>query len=209
MTDDRLQDLLDDAKTSYRSPPEPPLDAMWADIEARAFPMRAGWRGVRPTWTLFAAGLAAALLIGVGVGRLTTGPEAVRVAIGGTTPTPPPPPAVSVAYQRTASEFLSRSAVLLSALPADGRSDPQVDARISLQAGELLVTTRLLLDSPAATDRRFTDLLEDLELVLVQVARLRGARSQQDLDLITDALHEKDVVPRIHSAVAQMSAGAD
>jgi hypothetical protein len=45
--------------------------------------------------------------------------------------------------------------------------------------------------------------------VLVQVARLRGARSQQDLDLITDALHEKDVVPRIHSAVAQMSAGAD
>jgi len=82
-----------------------------------------------------------------------------------------------------------------------------VSERFATQATELLTSTRLLLDSPAASDVRFKDLLEDLELVLAQIAMLQSGRTRQEIDLITDALEERDVVPRIRSAVARLSRG--
>ena len=72
---------------------------------------------------------------------------------------------------------------------------------------ELLTSTRLLIDSPAASDPRFKDLLEDLELVLAQIAMLQSGRTRQEIDLITDALEERDVVPRIRSAAARLARG--
>ena len=50
-------------------------------------------------------------------------------------------------------------------------------------------------------------LLEDLELVLAQIAMLQSGRTRQEIDLITDALEERDVVPRIQSAVARLARG--
>jgi hypothetical protein len=44
-------------------------------------------------------------------------------------------------------------------------------------------------------------LLEDLELVLVQIARLRGERNKGDLDLIHQAVEQGDVLSRLNSAV--------
>jgi hypothetical protein len=44
-------------------------------------------------------------------------------------------------------------------------------------ARDLLTTTRLLLDSPAGADPARRELLETLELVLVQIARLPRADS--------------------------------
>jgi t-SNARE complex subunit (syntaxin) len=52
------------------------------------------------------------------------------------------------------------------------------------------------------------DLLEDLELVLAQVARLQSQRPGEAITLINEALEERDVVPRIRSAVADLS-GSD
>jgi hypothetical protein len=65
--------------------------------------------------------------------------------------------------------------------------------------------TRLLLDSPAASDPRLRDLLEDLELVLAQVARLRASPHAEELTFIAAAMDERDVVPRIRTAAASMS----
>ena len=36
MTDDRFDKLMRDAADTFRRPPEPPIDEMWAEIEARA-----------------------------------------------------------------------------------------------------------------------------------------------------------------------------
>jgi len=36
---------------------------------------------------------------------------------------------------------------------------------------------------------------------------LQTGRTRQEIDLITDALEERDVVPRIRSAVARLAAG--
>jgi hypothetical protein len=49
--------------------------------------------------------------------------------------------------------------------------------------------------------------LEDLELVLAQVAQLPAAsrRNAAELEIINEALEERDVVPRIRTAVASLS----
>ncbi|HEU4748765.1 MAG TPA: hypothetical protein VFS56_09720, partial [Gemmatimonadaceae bacterium] len=68
------------------------------------------------------------------------------------------------------------------------------------KASDLLVTTRLLMDSPAAQDPKLRGLLEDLELVLVQIARLRVERNRSDLDLIHQTVEQADVISRLNSA---------
>jgi hypothetical protein len=50
------------------------------------------------------------------------------------------------------------------------------------------------------------NLLEDLELVLVQVVRLQREGSRADLDMINRALEQRDVIPRLRTAVADISA---
>ena len=205
MTEDRLNELLDDARRTWPLPPEPDYQAMWGRIEREAF------AGVRrdaraPSWRVYSLGLAAALMLGIGLGRFSkpgaaSAPANLATAVVTDTGT-----AVSNQYDKAASDLLGRTVVLLTSLPADSRN-VAAGQQFSNQATELLTSTRLLLDSPAASDARFKDLLEDLELVLAQIAMLQSGRTRQDIDLITDALEERDVVPRIRSAVARLSRG--
>jgi len=145
-------------------------------------------------------------MMGIGLGRFTmnrattTEPTVTAQATPVETATPS-----SNAYDKVASELLGRTVVLLTSLPSEARNSS--GERFSNQATELLTSTRLLLDSPAASDARFKDLLEDLELVLAQIAMLQSGRTRQEIDLITDALEERDVVPRIQSAVARLARG--
>lgn len=205
MDDNKLDELLADAVHSYRPPPAAPLDAIWDRIESEAFAPRAARR--TPGWGTFAGAIAATLLFGVLIGRAT----ALRGVVA------PPPRAsapgrlasttASDPYQRTTQEFLGRTAALLVALPSKDRPGTN-DSKLAGQAQQLLGTTRLLLDSPVGHDQRMKDLLEDLELVLAQVARLQPQRPGESLTLINEALEERDVVPRIRSAVADLS-GSD
>jgi hypothetical protein len=199
MTDERLNELLDDARRTWPLPPEPDYQAMWERIEREAF---AGARITKrtPSWRIFSVGLAAALMMGIGLGRFSM-EEAPAPTVATVTSTP-----ASSVYDRAASELLGRTVALLTSLPAEGRS-VGAGERFSNQATELLTSTRLLLDSPAASDARFKDLLEDLELVLAQIAMLQSGRTRQEIDLITDALEERDVMPRIRSAVARLATG--
>lgn len=205
MDDNKLDQLLADAVRSYRPPPDAPLDAIWSRVEAEAFTPRSAKRA--PEWRVFAGAIAATLVFGVLIGRMTASrpltapPAAVR-----TTPTPARVASTTPAgpYQRTTQEFLGRTAALLAALPSQTRSGMN-DEKFAGQAQQLLGTTRLLLDSPVGREQRMKDLLEDLELVLAQVARLQPQRPGESLTLINEALEERDVVPRIRSAVADLS----
>lgn len=196
MNDDHLDTLLDEARATYRVPPPVDHDALWRGIEREAFPDRAlrrlDWR--------FAAPLAAAsLLIGVVLGRWT-GPTAQAAA---------PAPATAAAgspYQHTAEELLGQAAVLLASL-TDGHAPVSLASQTSDQATQLLGTTRLLLDSPVAADPRLHALLLDLELTLAQVARMQPARRATDLTLINEAVADREIVPRIRSAVIDLNGG--
>jgi hypothetical protein len=207
MDDNRLDELLTDAVRTYRAPPDAPLDAIWARVEAEAFEAPPARR--TPGWRTFAGAVAATLVFGVAIGRVTATRDATA-PLASNAGRPPARRASAPAtdqYQRTTQEFLGRTAVLLAALPSQGRPGIN-DDKLAAQAQQLLGTTRLLLDSPVGREQRMKDLLEDLELVLAQVARLQPQRPGEALTLINEALEERDVVPRIRSAVADLS-GSD
>ena len=219
MTDEDMDERTREALRGYRVPPPPPLDEMWESIEARHFgtPVvslvdrdaargraERRWRLGAPSWGVLVAGVAAALVIGVGVGRMSNAgsPNGTDLGTEGrytywTSNAEP--------YRQATTEYLGQTVALLAALPAATR-DGQSDARFVSQAGDLLSTTRLLLDSPAAaSDPRLKNLLEDLELVLAQLSRLPADHPKTELTLITQALEQREVVPRLRSAVASIS----
>jgi len=220
MMDDEMDERTREALRGYHVPPEPPLDAMWEAIEERHFgrgvvAMTDGsdarrrsarrWSLGAPTWSVLVAGIAAALLIGVSLGRMSTSMAPPYVDTEGREGRYDYWAANAEPYRQATTEYLGETAALLISLPAAVRGG-HPDARFIAQAGELLSTTRLLLDSPAAaSDPRLKNLLEDLELVLAQLARLPAERGGAELDLITDALERRDVVPRLRSAVVSIS----
>lgn len=208
MQDDHLEQSLKDAARTYHEPPAlnaTARDSMWAEVEHKAFTSSVGRRGwpVRP-WM----GLAATLVIGIGIGRFapidhvfgTKATPSVAAVAAETNRLPVP-----AMYEPTTSQYLGQTAALLIALPSathGGRADGQFISR----AQNLLLTTRLLLDSPAAQDAKLRGLLDDLELVLAQVVRLQSEPNASDLDLINQALEQHDVLPRLRTAAVDISA---
>ena len=206
MDEKRFDEVLRDLPRSFNPPAQPPLDDMWAVIEDAHFNAPDSVASHRPVirqapWLAAAA----ALVIGIGIGHYI--PRSAK-----TSDNPPPPTMASArepasdtsavvdAYRDQTSHYLGQAAALLISLPAKDASGT-ADAGFAGKAAELLVTTRLLIDSPAAQDPKLRSLLDDLELVLVQIARLRGERSRSDLDLIHQAVEQGDVLSRLNSAV--------
>jgi len=133
--DDRFDALLRDAAATYNRPPadgDLPLDAMWRTIEAEAFPTpgsaaaprgeetvnsaeprrirRSGWQ--RSQWLR----IAAALVIGVGIGRISlltgAGERNPKNAIVQTSTSPTSPtPAVASQYDPSTSRYLGQAAI--------------------------------------------------------------------------------------------------
>jgi hypothetical protein len=224
MNEDRFDELMRDAAHTYRKPPVADFDEMWNDIARRApviggqeldelAPLPAPKATRRfPAWIA----IAATLVIGVGLGRVSAfvghsaSPSTVaQVAVAPVVATPRNDSTASSAsvnsYEGETSKYLGQTAALLIALPSEvksGRANQQFVGR----AGELLTTTRLLIDSPAADDPQMRNLLEDLELVLAQVVRLQNNNSRTELDLINRALEQRDVLPRLRTAVASNTA---
>jgi hypothetical protein len=211
MDDKRLDEILSDAAHTYRPPPDAPLDLIWSRVEAEAFASQPSSLARRaPGWRAFGGAIAATLVLGVAIGRMSA-PRAASVDATAASAARQAPAhlasnGVSDPYQRTTQEFLGRTVLLIASLPSkDGTG--VADDKINEQAKQLLGTARLLLDSPVGHEPRMKDLLEDLELVLAQVARLQPQHRGDALNLIRQALEERDVVPRIRSAAADLSIG--
>ncbi|HEV8445965.1 MAG TPA: hypothetical protein VGQ44_04075 [Gemmatimonadaceae bacterium] len=220
MKEDRFEALMRDAARTYRKPPQPDLDGMWSEIERETWgvvattkPARieARWLGTRASGWLAAA----TLVIGIGLGRASTmmkhdaaPAKQSEVAMASVSPVRQSDTAFDAPYNVETSQYLGQTAALLIALPSETRSGHPDDKFVG-RAAELLTRTRLLLDSPAANDTQMRALLEDLELVLAQVVRLQNGQNGQDrteLDLINRALEQRDVIPRLRTAVADISA---
>jgi hypothetical protein len=212
MDENRFDEVLRDLPRSFNNPPEPPLDEMWGVIEDAHFNSPASLsrpRGISSGIPWLAT--AAALVIGIGIGHYIPlgknaerGASALAVGSGDALPPGADTSAVGDAYRDQTSRYLGQAAALLISLPARDSSS-KADASFAGKAADLLVTTRLLMDSPAAQDPKLRSLLEDLELVLVQVARLRGERNKGDLDLIHQAVEQGDVLSRLNTAVTNQS----
>jgi hypothetical protein len=289
---DRFDEWMARAAREHNPPPPAPREAMWARIEGARKTTRAGEGAIGGVvghepgigsarreprlgalarrWIPIGAGIAAALVLGFGVGRWSGGagsgdgriaaetqraaPDAGLAPAGTDTPAPAPAsapdsaaaegpapaapdvapredrrlagqgagaprlaaggprpvtrgpqpaaldPRPSSAYSVAAAQHLARAEVLLTSFRADLRSGRTVDAQLSAWAGDLLASTRLLLDSPAADEPRVRALLADLELVLAQLAHLEPGRGGE-ADIIDRAVEGRNVLPRLRTTI--------
>ena len=195
--DETLPERVREAARGYRTPPLTPREEMWGAILAERAPRRRAQRGMRRLrWGL---ALAATLVLGIGIGRTAwrggrpaAEPRAARASGGAE---------ASTAYQVAAAQYIARTEVLLTGFRAEskGRLDPQFLA----SARDLLTTTRLMLDSPAARDPRLAALLQDLELVLAQISQLPAEPGRSDeRDFITQGMTHSRLLARLRAETA-------
>jgi hypothetical protein len=209
--DDRFDDLLRDAAPQYNEPPETPREEMWARIVAektaktektdgfRVLPLRR-LRHFRPLRPLaLAAGIAAVLAIGIGVGRLSV--DRVQPVVPSAGVAVETPRNTGAAYRVATTEHLGQSEAFLTLFRASVRRPGGSEQLASATARQLLATNRLLLDSPASTDPRTRLLLQDLELVLAEIAQLSPQPRSRDLELITEGMEQGGVLTRLRTAV--------
>jgi hypothetical protein len=200
MLDDRLDDQLRDAAKAYNDPPETPREVMWERIAGERAKKAEAVRPLRHLHPLrWAAGIAAALALGIGLGRVSIS-KAPPVAAPAPVATAPAPRVSNVGYQVATAEHLSQSEAFLTLFRASVRQGGN-EQLASATARQLLATNRLLLDSPAANDGRTRLLLQDLELVLAEIAQLSPQPRSRDLDLITEGLERGGVMSRLRTAV--------
>lgn len=200
MTDDRFEEFLRESARGYRTPPETPRDAMWAQIESaragrRGVPVSRWWTG---PWLRSAAAVAALLAIGFGLGRWTMREPAVVTASA--EPTDDGSES-EVVYRVAAADHFEDADAFISLFRAEARSG-RADAEVAAWAGDLLETTRLMMDSPAGDDANLRGLLEDLELVLAQITQYASRRNDGELQLIEEGLDERNVLLRLRAVVA-------
>lgn len=190
--DDRLPDAWLAAARDHHLPPPAPREEMWRAIAAERERRKALRRRYRRVgWGL---AFAATLVLGIGIGRVASRDRSLHGA------TASAPAAPGVAYRLATAQYLERTEALLTdfhAASRGGRLDPQFLA----STRDLLTTTRLMLDSPEATNPHLAALLQDLELVLVQIAQLpEEPGRRQDVDMINQGLRQRSVLSRLRAA---------
>lgn len=202
--DPKFEQWLQNAAKSYNEPPAVPREQMWARIQE-------GRRGkgvieLRP-WLRWVVAAAAVLVLGIGIGRWTAkssnqtnGTNGTRLVSDSTRVRLEIDSLANTAYKIAATQYLSRTETFLTSFRADANRSANT-ARLARQARELLTSTQLMLDSPAANDPRLRSLLEDLELVLMQISMLNPVENGRDRDLITEGMNQSNVLPKLRSAI--------
>ncbi len=141
--------------------------------------------------------------MGVAIGRFSVGPgerpatvEAPVAAAGD----------IRVAYQWVAAEHLGRVETFLTGFQVDARSGRPVSGA-GTSAYELLSMTRVFLDSPSTEDVQLRALLEDIELVLAQIAHYGDQAPGVELDLIDESIEHRSVLFRLRTVMGAMPTG--
>ena len=203
MTEDRFEEVLKDMAQDYHRPPhDTPREEMWTRIRAARSAGRPAGRSAGPPvrWAVWVVAAAATLAMGVGIGRFTARPgdQSVQLAVG-TTDDPIEAAGASVAYRVAAGEHLQRVEAFLTLFRTDARSGRTPDVA---PARALLINTRLLQQSQAARDPTLRTLLDDVELVLAQIALYESADDGEELNLITQGIEQRDVLLKLRSATS-------
>lgn len=194
--DDRLEQLLTGAARAYHVPPQTPREEIWEAMAARRARQQRERRRRRQR-TSWGLAIAATLLLGVAIGRVSLPRAADAPVLAGHAVGDP-----ADVYELVALDHLRRAETFLTVFLVEARADdPGAWARGP--ARELLTTTRLLLDSPAADEPELETLLTDLELVLAQIAQLRAVRGSgaEELYLIDHGIEQRGVLLKLRAAI--------
>jgi hypothetical protein len=210
-----MESMLEGIRETYNVPNETPREQMWTEIVARldtkqtevldlsaARRRRAFGSSRTAGWAVAAA---AVLVLGVGIGRMTaptvlSGPAAITLG-------------ESSSLTPVEWEHLDRTESLLTMVRTDARAG-RIDPATGAWASGLLSQTRLLLDSRDDGQPDMSDLLLDLELLLIQIVgvaetgSMDEARARTELELALRSLEEGEVLSRIQAALPSVQAGA-
>lgn len=207
MPDDKFDELINRDVRGYRASSQPPADRMWSRIEADV--QSAIREQHRPRsivrqlpWLVAGIGIAAALVLGVAIGRRTTRSSAPVASFAAV------PDSVRDALMRAVTlNHFAQAEMFLTEVRADlktGRSDPQRSERSRL----LLARTRLLLANDTTSAPKVELLLQDLELVLAEIAALPDSNTRRSIQtqLLDERLRVGTVLPRIRTILPAPSA---
>jgi len=193
---DRFEQFIREGARGYNQPPAAtPRDAMWTAIEAgrRRRAQAQARQRIQLRWVV---GIAAVLVLGVAIGRFTAPGLDRRVAVAPVVANQ----ARDNVFQVAAGEYLGRVETLLTMFRVQARTGGP-DHGMSTTARGLLSTSRLLIDSPAGNDPRMKELLQDLELVLAQIAQRSAEKGVDPTSFILQALDDKGVLFRLRAAM--------
>lgn len=208
--DDTIQKL---ARTAFPRPAAP-REAMWAAIEQRRqeaaqsaplpLPQSPPTLVVHRTsyrrrYLSVAAGMAATLIVGVGIGRLSRGTVPAATTVASATADDASYSTPDTPRRLTMDTHLARTEVLLTTLRSS-RDRNESAAELANAAQALLGTTRQLLDDPALTDGTTRALLLDLELVLAQVVQDAATRQPDARRASRDAVIRMNLLPRLRAS---------
>jgi hypothetical protein len=115
-------------------------------------------------------------------------------------PAPAARATASMAYRLAFVEHLAGTEAMLTSFRAAAKRG-EVDAQITTWARNLLTTTRLLQASAAQEDPTMKRLLDDLELVLVQIAQYTsaGPHHAEELELIEHSIERRGVIGKLQT----------
>lgn len=200
MTDDEKFDMwIAQAAQGYHEAPHVPKEEMWAVIQG-ALPTQVGKRTVaRTAWrrpAAYALAATALLVVGIQIGsrmNATEQPESAALARASATREP------STTLEHATVAHFERAEALLTSFKAGDRSAE--DTVLTSWARDLLVDTRLMLDSPAANDPSRRALLEQLELALAQIVLLNPKSTDAERNDVVNAFEKNQLMTRIRTAV--------
>jgi hypothetical protein len=196
MSENGFESFLRDSAADYHRPPDDvPRDEMWVEIRRAREEVRGRPQRMAP-WLKWGVGIAAALAIGVGIGRVSVTTDSVPAALlaAGADDS-----SATVVYDAAAREHFAQVEALLVGFRADARTG-RSEAGAATSARTLLTTTRLLMGSPASEDAQLRGLLQDVELVLAQIAQYRAGEGKDELELIDDGIQQRGVLLRLSAA---------
>ena len=201
MSEERFEAWLKENAADYHRPPaEVPREEMWDAITAtrRVRPKRRSLFADR--WSLTQYAIAASLLIGagIGLGYWMRGPDAVPAVVT-SVPFASDSALREATYDIASVQHLTAVEAMLTSFRADERSES--DQALQRWARDLLASTRLLMDSPAAENNSRRQLLEDLEFVLAQIVQLDPNAPAEDRAMVDRAINREQVLTRIRSSI--------
>lgn len=108
----------------------------------------------------------------------------------------------NLAYRLVVLQHLAGSEAMITAFRSSARRG-DVDKEIVAWSRELLSTTRMLESSTVGQDPMMRRLLEDLDLVIAQIAQYvtRGTNNADDLDLIEQSINKRGVISKLRSTI--------
>ena len=210
MPDDlRFEEFLRRETRDYHAPGPPPAEAMWARIESEVADAirtpQVRRLPVRRVWLVAAAGVAAALVFGVAIGRWSavSGPSSpARVAVTADNGSGVDSARRDVHVRASTLDHLAQTEMFLTAVRADltaGRISR--DGDVASRSRELLARTRLLLDAADNRPPAVEQLLLDLELLLAEIAAMPSSGARADRRLLEESMRRGDILPRIRTTL--------